>query len=233
MTLERLQKVLSRSGVASRRHAEAMIQAGQVQVNGEVVRTLGVKVDPERDRIRVAGKILSQTKRSHYFAYYKPRGLVVTKQDELGREGIFSQLELPPAVNAVGRLDKDSEGLLLLSDDGDFVQRYTHPSFEVPKLYRVKIHRPLQAGEAERLLRGLPLDGKPARVHRVVPRDRGRDHWVELELREGRKREIRRLMELLGIRVERLIRIAHGSVRLGTLKPGEIKVLKGRPRDSI
>lgn len=233
MSRERLQKVLSRAGVASRRRAEAMILAGQVRVNGQVVRTLGTQVDLGQDTVEVGGERLQPKQDFHYFAYYKPRGLVVTKRDELGRQGIFAELDLPPEVNAVGRLDKDSEGLLLLSDDGDFVQHYTHPSFEVSKVYRVQISRPLNNSEIKQLLAGLPLDGKRARVHSVLPKKRkGPGHWVELELREGKKREIRRLLDQLDIKVSRLIRIAHGSVRLGTLKPGELKVLKKRPRVS-
>lgn len=191
---------------------------------------MGLKADPQRDRIEVAGEVLHFPEFHHYYAYYKPRGLVVSKQDELGRRGIFDFLKLPKAVNAVGRLDKDSEGLLLLSDDGTWVQKYTHPSFGVSKVYLLQISRDLSAAEVRKLKTGMILDNKTARVLRIKKVRRETGKWWELELGEGMKREIRRLMEKFDIRVLRLIRIKHGSVGLGSLKPGEIKLLKRRPQ---
>ncbi len=138
MALERLQKILSRAGVASRRHAEQWILEGKVKVNGQVVTELGARADPNRDSIEVEGRPLRLSSGHQYFAFYKPVGWLVTKQDEQGRRGIFERLNLPSNVNSVGRLDRDSEGLLLLTDDGDFIQRYSHPSFCVQRFIRFR-----------------------------------------------------------------------------------------------
>lgn len=226
----RISKILAQAGIASRRKAEALIASGRVSLNGRIVTAQGTQADPARDELRVDGRPIQPAKPHHYFAYYKPRGLLVTKSDELGRKGIFQTLRLPPQVNSVGRLDKDSEGLLLLSDDGAFIQEYTHPSFEIPKVYRVQISRPLNREEGKRLIKGIPLREKTVRVRWVRPLKKTPGHWVTLELREGVKREIRRMLEALGIRVLRLIRIQHGSVRLGSLKPGGLMRLKNRPK---
>jgi len=192
---------------------------------------LGSKADAETDEISVEGKSLSRpNKKFHYYAYYKPRGLMVTKRDDFGRATIFDKIELAPEVNYVGRLDRDSEGLLLLTDDGDFLQKYTHPRFEVGKVYHVQLSRPLLEAEAQSLLEGVRLEGRPVRARRIQRRRGMGKDWVEIELGEGMKREIRRMMELFRIKVLRLIRVRHGSVELGDLKSGEMIELKKRPR---
>jgi pseudouridine synthase len=229
MSSERLQKLLSQAGISSRRGAEALILSGRVRVNGEVIRQLGAKADPDCDRIEVDGRRIRRPQSHRYYAYYKPRGVVVSKQDELGRKGVFDLLKLPKAVNAVGRLDKDSEGLLLLSDDGDWVHRYTHPSFGVSKVYRVQLSRDLSAQEARQLKTGILLDEQSVRVLGIKKIRATEGLWWEVELGEGIKREIRRLMEKFDIEVKRLIRVQHGSVRLGTLRPGELKILSRKP----
>jgi len=231
MTSIRLSKILSQAGVASRRHAEAFILDGRVKVNGAVVNQMGTKADPAVDEITVDGRRLARPKqRNYYLAYYKPRGVVVTKRDELGRRGIFDELELPPEVNAVGRLDKESEGLLLLSDDGDFIQQFTHPSFQVAKVYHVCIPRPLTEKEQNRLTEGMQFPEKKVRVQWIRPVKKAGGVWLALELREGVKREIRRMFEALMIPVHRLIRVQQGSVKLGNMKPGELRLLKSRPK---
>lgn len=227
--MERLQKFLSRAGIASRRHAEELIATGKVEVNGKVTTQMGVKIDPAQDKVRVAGKAVHLDKDFHYYAYYKPRGIVVTKQDELGRKGIFAQLKLPPAVNAVGRLDKESEGLLLLTDDGDFLHRFTHPSFGVAKVYHVEVNRLPDRNERELLKRGIPLEGKLAKVTRIKPIKKDSGHWLELELREGMKREIRYLLEAFRIKVRTLVRVRHGGVKVEDLAPGKLRKLNSRP----
>jgi pseudouridine synthase len=227
---QRLSKILSQAGIASRRNAEQLIQDGRVKVNGKVVEQMGVKADPAVDKIEVDGRLLKAPKSHHYYAYYKPRGIVVSKRDELGRKGIFNLLKLPPAVNAVGRLDKDSEGLLLLSDDGDFIQQFTHPSFQVPKVYHVEISRALKTTEKKLLLQGMKFPEKLVRLQWIHPLNRPQGIWVALELREGVKREIRRMFEALGIEVLRLIRVQQGPVKLGNMKPGELRLLKFRPQ---
>lgn len=231
MTPIRLSKILSNAGVASRRHAEAFIREGRVKVNGQVVTQMGSKADPAIDEIQVDGRRLARPKKTyHYLAYYKPRGVVVTKRDELGRRGIFDDLALPPAVNAVGRLDKESEGLLLLSDDGDFIQEFTHPSFQVPKVYHVCIARPLTEKEQNRLTEGMEFPEKKVRAQWVKPVKKPGGVWLAIELREGVKREIRRMFEALMIPMHRLIRVQQGSVKLGNMEPGELRLLKSRPK---
>lgn len=228
MPSERLQKILSRAGIASRRKAEDLLKAGRVSVNGQV-QGLGAKADPDEDKILVDGKPLQLPQTFRYYAYYKPRGLVVTKQDELGRRGIFAKLNLPQAVNAVGRLDKNSEGLLLLSDDGEFIERYTHPRFQVPKRYEVRISRKLRAGEMRQLLQGIPVEDKIAKAHQAIQWSEAGELWLGLELREGIKREIRRMLEFLEVKVLRLIRVQHGVVELGEMAPGELMKLPRCP----
>lgn len=231
MPLERLQKILSRTGVSSRRRAEDLILEGKVKVNGRVVRELGTKADPQTDVISVGDQTLRAAKEKfHYYAFYKPRGVLVTKRDDFGRVTLFDGLDLPPEVNSVGRLDKDSEGLLLLTDDGEFLQRYTHPSFKIPKVYHVLISRRLSPEEKAQLLEGVDLEGKKVHARRIRMSELRGEVWVEMELGEGIKREIRRMMELFGIKVFRLIRIKHGSVELGDLREGELREIKKRPR---
>jgi len=220
--MERLQKILSRAGIASRRNAEELILDGRVRVNGKVVRELGAKADPAEDDVAVDGKPLRLAKPHHYYAYYKPRGIVVTKRDDFGRNTVFDMLNLPKAVNSVGRLDKESEGLLLLTDDGEFLQRYTHPSFEVRKVYHVQVSRSPNADEIERMRSGINLEEKEVRAFSVKPISKGEGRWIEIVLGEGIKREIRRMLETFGIGVRRLIRVRHGAVELGALKPGQV-----------
>lgn len=220
---ERLQKILSRAGIASRRHAETAILAGRVKLNGKTVRELGVKADPAVDSVEVDGKPLRQPKAKHlYFAYYKPRGVMVSKSDPQGRQTVFDLLKLPREVNSVGRLDKESEGLLLLTDDGEFLQRYTHPSFGIRKVYHVEISRQLSPDERQKLLSGVELEEKRVKALALkrIPEKEG--HWIEITLGEGIKREIRRMLETIGVKVLRLIRVRHGEVELGHLQPGQV-----------
>jgi pseudouridine synthase len=231
MPLERLQKVLSRAGLFSRRHAEAAILSGRVKVNHQIIQQLGEKVDPITDLIEVDGVPIPIKKTFHYYKYYKPRGLVVSKRDELGRETIYSELGLPPEVNSVGRLDKDSEGLLLLTDDGELIQKYTHPSFQIPKIYHVLLSRAVSPQEKDQLLKGVEVEQKKVRafkIKKIFPNAWGynRGNWIEIEIREGIKREIRRMFQYFGNRVLRLIRIQHGKIKLGTMKSGQVVPLK-------
>ena len=220
---ERLQKILSRAGIASRRHAETAILAGRVKINGKAVRELGVKADPTVDLIEVDGKALRPPKVQHrYYAYYKPRGVMVSKSDPEGRKTVFELLKLPREVNAVGRLDKESEGLLLLTDDGEFLQRYTHPSFGIRKVYQVQVSRQLSPEEREKLLSGVELEEKRVKALDLRRHPSKEGHWIEITLGEGVKREIRRMLETIGVKVLRLIRVRHGEVALGQLQSGQV-----------
>ncbi|MBI2336885.1 MAG: rRNA pseudouridine synthase [Deltaproteobacteria bacterium] len=222
---ERIQKILSQAGIASRREAEKLILQGQVRVNGLLVKDLGFKVDLSKDQLVVRGKKILLPSSKLYFAYYKPRGVIVSKKDEWGRKAWADLLKLPKEVNAVGRLDKDSEGLLLLTSDGALLQQLTHPRYEVPKVYRVQVTPGPRQALQQALEQGVSLDGKPCRALEVKIGILGKPDWIELTLLEGRNREIRRMLELFDYQVKRLIRIKHGKIALGNMEPGELKTL--------
>ncbi|ACX52400.1 pseudouridine synthase [Ammonifex degensii KC4] len=235
MPEERLQKVLARAGIASRRKAEELIVAGRVKVNGQVVDKLGVKVDPERDSIEVDGKPVKLPERLVYLAFHKPRGVVTTLHDPQGRPKVADFLKgIKERVFPVGRLDYDSEGLLLLTNDGELAHRLLHPRFHVPKTYLVWVKGEVGKEKLNLLRRGIKLeDGPtlPAEV-RVLRRARG-ETVLQLTIREGRKRQIRRMLKALGCEVLRLKRVAVGPVRLGPLRPGEYRHLTPREVDSL
>ena len=213
----RLQKLLSGAGICSRRAAEAYLLAGRVQVNGAAAR-LGDKADPERDRIEVDGVPLPRREAPLYLMLNKPRGYVTTLSDERGRKTVA---ELVTGCGArvwpVGRLDLDSEGLLLLTDDGALTQRLIHPSHEVEKEYHVRVEGDVAA--ALPVLRGpMELDGiplHPARVEELGP------GLLSVVIHEGRNRQVRRMCAAAGLRVRRLKRVREGALRLGTLPPGK------------
>lgn len=218
----RLQKLLSERGVASRRKAEDLIRQGKVKINGHVA-GLGDKADDRRDIVTVCGRRLAQAEMPVYLMLNKPRGYVTTLSDEKGRRCVAELVEdVGTRVFPVGRLDRDSEGLLFMTNDGDFANAMMHPSNHVPKLYRVTLHVPLTDEQIQRFEQGIVLDGRktaPAQLH-VVAQEPGRT-VAEVVLYEGRNRQIRRMFEQLGIEVARLRRIAVGGVKLGMLAPGK------------
>jgi pseudouridine synthase len=224
---ERLQKVLAQAGVASRRSAERLIVAGRVSVNGAIVSELGTKVDPSSDAIKVDGKrIAARPSGRSYLALNKPRGVVTTMSDPEGRPTVKDYLRgIKARVYPVGRLDYASEGLLLLTDDGELARQLMHPSRGVEKTYLVKIKGQPERDVLSRLSRGVPLDGKrtgPAKVRMV----RGGDNaWVEITIGEGRNRQVRRMLQAVGHPVQRLRRVGYGGVGLGRLPVGQIRPL--------
>ncbi|MCX5851964.1 MAG: pseudouridine synthase [Deltaproteobacteria bacterium] len=224
---ERLQKIISRSGVASRRAAEKLIREGSVSVNGVVIDVPGSKADSVRDEIRVSGRRISTEGYRVYVALYKPRGYISTLSDPEGRPLVTDLLKkIPERLYPVGRLDYDSEGLILLTNDGSFAHRIQHPSHEIPKTYAVKIRGEMAPGEIDRLRRGITLaDGRfiPRSVR--ITRKNSKSSWIEITVTEGRNRILRRSLELLGKEVTRLVRLGIGTVELGTLKPGEYRRL--------
>jgi len=226
MALVRLQKVLSERGVASRRKAEELIAAGHVKVNGRPAK-VGDKVDDRRDVIHVRGKKLGAAPQAVYIALHKPRGYITTMSDERGRkcvEELVRSVGVP--VYPVGRLDKDSEGLLLMTNDGDFSNAVMHPTHHVPKLYRVTLRSPMTEEQKQKFEEGILLDGRrtaPALVNIVSS---AADRCVvEITLYEGRNRQIRRMCEALGLEVARLRRNAVGKVKLGMLPVGNWRYL--------
>ena len=228
---ERLQKFLAHAGVASRRHAEELIAAGAVTVNGEVVRELGTRVDPAADDVRVRGRRVRLAVEHLYLLLHKPAGVVTTAHDPQGRRTVLDLL--PPEwrerrVYPVGRLDRDSEGLLLLTDDGNFALRLTHPRYALPKEYHALVAGTPTRSALLRLERGvvLPGDERPTAPARVwMMRSQGDASWVGVEIHEGRNRQVRRMFEVEGYPVLRLRRVRVGPLALGPLPPGRSRQL--------
>jgi 23S rRNA pseudouridine2605 synthase len=224
--VERLQKVLAAAGVGSRRACEELIAAGRVTVDGKRAR-LGDRADPQTAVIHVDGERLVTDTRMVYIALNKPRGIVSTMEDDLGRTTVADYLgNVPQRVFHVGRLDADSEGLLLLTNDGQLAHRLMHPSYGVAKTYLAEVPGPVPRALGRQLRAGIELDDGPAHVDsfRVVD-SVGRQALIEVVLHEGRKHIVRRLFDGVGHPITRLIRIAIGPVKLGDLKPGRTRRL--------
>ena len=218
----RLQKYISECGIASRRKAEELIAAGKVKVNGKPA-SIGDKVDPKRDTVVVSGKKLVKSKKNTYIMLHKPRGFITTLSDEMGRKCVAQLVEdVGTRVYPVGRLDRDSEGLLLLTDDGEFANALTHPTHHVPKTYRVTVRPSINEEQITKLTTGIEIDGRmtmPSEV-RVIEKKEGRV-VLEIIIYEGRNRQIRKMCDALGLEVARLKRTQIGSVKLGMLKQGD------------
>jgi 23S rRNA pseudouridine2605 synthase len=225
--LIRLQKLLAQSGVASRRKCEELMLAGEVEVDGEIVTRLGTKVDPRTAVIKVSGKRLPPISDHVYLVLNKPRGIVSTMSDPEGRTTLSDLVaDRPERLFHVGRLDTDTSGLLLLTNDGDFAHRMAHPSFEVEKTYVAEVAGRVARGTVADLLAGVTLEDGPVEVRRarIVDTAAGRS-IVELVIHEGRNRIVRRLMEHVGHPVKVLTRTQFGPVELGRLKVGEMREL--------
>ncbi|MEO8970605.1 MAG: pseudouridine synthase [Ktedonobacteraceae bacterium] len=231
---ERLARFLAHAGIASRRHAEVLIAAGRVKVNGAVVTTQGTRIDPERDMVLVDGKAVHATQAHVYLLLHKPSGYVTTARDPEGRLTVLDLL--PPAIRAlrvypVGRLDRDTSGFLLLTNDGDFALRLSHPRYSLEKRYHALLHDCPTKDELEKLRNGVTFredDGSlfttsPARVR--VLRHEGRACWLELAIHEGRKRQIRRMLAAIGHSVAQLERAGIGTLTLGNLPVGKWRYL--------
>jgi 23S rRNA pseudouridine2605 synthase len=222
----RLQKFLADAGVASRRASEQYIVSGRVHVNGELVRQLGTRIDPEHDRVSVDG-VPVRSKRKIYIAIHKPRGCVCSRKDEHNRPTLY---ELLPRewtnVYTVGRLDYDTEGLIFLTNDGEFALRLTHPRYGVRKKYLATVPGRLDAALLETFTRGIFHEGEKLKAERahLLSASLSRS-TVELDLAEGKNREVRRLFESQGLTVKRLVRVQIGKIKLGELKPGKWRTL--------
>jgi 23S rRNA pseudouridine2605 synthase len=226
-TGERLQKVLAASGIASRRACEELMSAGRVEVDGEVVTRLGTRVDPERSVIRVDGERIPSASAHVYLVLNKPRGVVSTMSDPQGRTTLSEHVaDRPERLFHVGRLDTDTEGLILLTNDGEFAHRMAHPSYGVLKTYVAQVAGPVSSTLGRDLLAGVELDDGAVQVDgfRVLEKA-GRRALVEIVLHEGRKHIVRRLLAHVGHPVQRLARTAIGPVRIGRLRPGEHREL--------
>ncbi len=226
--LERLQKFLARAGVASRRHAEALMRDGRVLVNGKPATEPGTKVRPDVDEVRVDGRLVCPPASRIYLALYKPPGVVTTARDPQGRKTVLDLLPSDLRVQRlfpVGRLDLESEGLLLLTNDGDFALHLTHPRYEQEKEYHALVAGHPAPAVLAQLRRGVHLPGEtcptaPAQARLLRP-GAGDTHWLSVILHEGRKRQVRRMLAVVGHPVLRLVRVRIGALWLGDLQPGQ------------
>ena len=227
---ERLQKVLAQSGVASRRASEEMILEGRVTVDGKVVRKLGTRVDPETQVIHVDGsRILSEPAKHVVLAFNKPEGVVSTMSDPDGRPCLADYLEeYPERLYNVGRLDIDTSGLLLLTNDGELAHRLMHPSYEIPKTYVARVHGEVKPWVRKRLLAGIELEDGPVKADSFKVIDSlGDITAVEITVHEGRNRMVRRMLNEVGYPVKELIRTEFGPIRLDLMKQGSLRRVKG------
>jgi 23S rRNA pseudouridine2605 synthase len=224
---ERLQKYMAESGIASRRKSEELIAAGKVRINGRMAQ-LGDKVDPKHDKISVSGKRVIKQSKAVYIMLNKPRGYITTMSDERDRKCVAQLVsDIKIRVYPVGRLDRESEGLLLLTNDGEFANALTHPSKHIPKTYRVTIRPSITKQQATEFRNGIEIDSgltAPAEL-KVISEEENRT-VVEVTIFEGKNRQIRKMFEALGIEVARLKRVKVGNLKLGMLKQGEYRELR-------
>lgn len=223
----RLQKYLSMCAVASRRKAEELIAQGKVKVNGKVAQ-IGDKISPKHDTVTVSGRKIVGSRKHYYIMLHKPRGYITTMDDEMGRKCVAELVrDVGARVYPVGRLDKDSEGLLLMTNDGEFANHMTHPSKHIPKTYRVTVRPDVTENMLTAFATGMEIDGRitaPADAHIIEKQDNR--VVMEIVLYEGRNRQIRKMCESLGLEVARLKRTSMGSLKLGMLPPGKWRELK-------
>ncbi|WP_373998194.1 pseudouridine synthase [Bdellovibrio bacteriovorus] len=226
----RLNKLIADSGLASRRHADRMIEEGQVTVNGKRVYELGIKVDPTADRIMIDGKPLRKPlSQKYYLVFNKPKGVLTTMDDPHGRPTVADYLgEVPARVFPVGRLDWDSEGMLLLTNDGDFANKVMHPKAEVTKTYLVKLDGQPQPHQIEKLKKGVSIVGGRVSARHIEKIKKSGDNksdkyeWYKIVITEGKNRQIRQMFAKVGFDVLKLQRVAIGRLRMGALKSGEL-----------
>ena len=219
---KRIAKVIAGSGHCSRRDAEKLIAEGRVKINGVTIDTPAIKVSDES--ITIDDKLINRQEKPRLFAYYKPVGLVTTHKDEQGRDTVFDKLPKHlPRVISVGRLDLNSEGLLLLTNNGELARRFELPSTGLKRIYRVRCFGHVQIFELKKLWKGITIDGVNYAGITVVVEKLDTNSWLRITLVEGKNREIRKVLKHFGLEVNRLIRIQYGNYELGDLKPGEVR----------
>ncbi|MGI6785397.1 MAG: pseudouridine synthase [Gleimia sp.] len=225
----RLQKVISQAGIASRRHAEKMIISGRVKVDGKVVRKLGTRVDPKKQTIHVDGERLMLDEDTVTIALNKPMGVVSTMEDPEGRPCLADYVsDYPQRLFHVGRLDTDTAGLILLTNDGELAHRLMHPSWEIPKTYVANVPGEVPRGLRKKMLRGIELEDGPVNIHDFQIKDHYGDlTLVEITLHEGRNHIVRRIMEEVGFPIVELVRTEFGPVHIGRLHPGVTRKVEG------
>ena len=236
MSLSRLNKIIADAGIASRRAADQLILEGRVSVDGKIIIELGGKYDPEINDVKVDGESLSINKSKTYLAFHKPAGIISTMSDPEGRANLGDYFkDRKDRLYHVGRLDKDSEGIILLTNDGDLAHRATHPSYGLEKRYLVEVEGEFNKQMSDQLLQGVRLEDGLARAMKVVhARAVSKNHhWVEITIHEGRFHIIRRLIESLGLKVLRLIRLDFGPINLGDMKAGRHRVLNSQEMTNL
>jgi len=222
---ERLQKILSRAGIASRRGAETVMADGRVTVNGETIRELGTKADVTQDDIRVDGVRIRPPSEPVYLVLNKPKGVLTTRHDPEGRPTVMGYVPSVAGLFPIGRLDVTTEGLILLTNDGEFGERVSHPRYEIPRVYHAKVRGVPDGATLERLRRGVSVEGERMTADRVRVLEADNNAWVEVVVHEGKHHEVRRLLEAVGHPVSKLRRVALGVVTARGLKPGEYRHL--------
>lgn len=232
----RLNKFIADSGLTSRRKADELIEKGQVKVNGRTVIELGTRVDEKQDQVRVKGKLITQPIQKSYFIFNKPKNVVSTLSDPEGRPTVADYFKnQKERLFPVGRLDWDSEGLLLMTNDGDFANEVSHPKKKIPKTYIVKIDGKITASQIFKLKKGVSIIGGKAQALHVeaIHRNTGKYDWVKIVITEGRNRQVRKMFEKIGFDVKKLQRVSVGQLRIGTLRKGEFKALNANQLDRI
>ena len=225
--LDRIAKYLARAGIASRRDSEKLVAAGRVKVNGKTIDSPATKVGP-KDKVEFDGKLVAKKELTRLWRYYKPDGLVTSHKDEKGRQTVFDVLpkELGRVIS-VGRLDITSEGLLLLTNDGELARHLEHPSTGLSRRYRTRAYGKVTQEKLDTLKAGIKIDGiKTGPIEAVLDSASGDNCWITVTLREGKNREVRRAMEHLGLKVNRLIRVSYGPFMLGDIPKGKVEEVK-------
>lgn len=230
--LVRLNKWIAESGLCSRREADRLIEAGRITVNGRVTKVMGTQVNPDQDIVKYDGQVLRATFKV-YLLFHKPKGCITTRADEKGRKTIYDFIPRKwQTVDPAGRLDRNSTGAMILSNDGDFLYRLTHPKFHLPKVYRVTVEQPLDQATVNALLEGIMLEpeNKLAKAEAIEVED---SFTLKMTLVTGYNRQIRRCLEALNYEVTSLKRLSIGPVKLGDLKPGDVRLLSIQERREL
>lgn len=224
---ERVQKILARAGYGSRRSCEELIRAGRVRINGQVA-TLGSKADASRDHITLDGTEILKAEAPQYYALHKPRGIISSVSDPVNRRTVRDLLPVSGTLYPIGRLDEDSEGLVIMTNDGELANRLTHPKFGHEKEYKVLVARQPDEQQLEAIRHGIVLDDgyRTAPAYATMESAFGKGAWLKIILKEGRKRQIREMGDRIGLPVVRILRVRIGALKIGSLKPGEWRPLK-------
>lgn len=223
--LIRLNKYLAMCGVASRRKADELIQQGRVAVNDQVITQLGLKINPQRDKVTVDGKPVKQEETLLYIVLNKPKDYITTVKDEKGRKTVLDLVKVKQRIFPIGRLDRNTTGVLLLTNDGELAYRLMHPKYKIEKAYKVEIDKPIKLEDIEKLKRGIMLDGRKTESCDVYILPNSENKELGITIHEGRYRQIRRMFERLGYKVRKLHRVSFGGITVGGMKRGEWRYL--------